>query len=111
MASTGLVYGPDVTHPARALSLIHQRDIATAVELALPGATDGHVVNIVDEAPTTAGAYRRRKDPSSPVTGRSGPTPPTTGPRRPPPRRAGPARPRSGFEPRCSSGLPRPVRS
>jgi hypothetical protein len=35
------------------MSLIHHRDIATAVELALTGAMDGHVVNICDEAPTT----------------------------------------------------------
>ncbi|MCL4367562.1 MAG: NAD(P)-dependent oxidoreductase [Actinobacteria bacterium] len=40
-------------HPAQTLSLLHQRDVATAVELALTGATDGRVVNIVDEAPTT----------------------------------------------------------
>jgi UDP-glucose 4-epimerase len=40
-------------HPAQTLSLIHQRDIATAVELALSGAFDGHIVNIADEAPTT----------------------------------------------------------
>lgn len=40
-------------HPAQTLSLIHQRDVATAVELALTGAMDGHIVNIVDEAPTT----------------------------------------------------------
>lgn len=41
-------------HPAHVLHLVHQRDIATAVRLALTGATDGHVVNIVDEAPMTA---------------------------------------------------------
>jgi nucleoside-diphosphate-sugar epimerase len=40
-------------HPAQTLSLIHQRDIATAVELALTGALDGRIVNIVDEAPTS----------------------------------------------------------
>jgi UDP-glucose 4-epimerase len=40
-------------HPAQTLSLIHHRDIATAVELALAGALDGDVVNIVDEAPTS----------------------------------------------------------
>jgi len=40
-------------HPAQRTSLIHHRDIATAVELALTGAMDGHVVNICDEAPTT----------------------------------------------------------
>ncbi|MFF4770750.1 NAD-dependent epimerase/dehydratase family protein [Streptomyces sp. NPDC001255] len=41
------------THPAQGLSLVHQRDIATAVQLALSGAFDGHTVNVADEAPTT----------------------------------------------------------
>ena len=40
-------------HPAQRMSLIHHRDIATAVELALTGAMDGRIVNICDEAPTT----------------------------------------------------------
>ena len=40
-------------HPARTFSLVHQRDVAGAVELALTGAMDGHVVNICDDAPTT----------------------------------------------------------
>lgn len=40
-------------HPALRLSTIHHRDIATAMRLALAGAMDGRVVNIVDEAPTT----------------------------------------------------------
>ena len=40
-------------HPAQRMSLIHHRDIATSVELALTGAMDGRVVNICDEAPTT----------------------------------------------------------
>lgn len=40
-------------HPALSLSLIHQRDIAAAIELALTGAMDAHIVNITDEAPTT----------------------------------------------------------
>lgn len=35
------------------MSLIHHRDIATAMDLALTGALDGRIVNIVDEAPTT----------------------------------------------------------
>ncbi|MGN6487276.1 MAG: NAD-dependent epimerase/dehydratase family protein [Devosia sp.] len=38
-------------HPANKLSMIHHRDIHTAVELALTGALDGRIVNIVDEAP------------------------------------------------------------
>jgi nucleoside-diphosphate-sugar epimerase len=40
-------------HPANKLSMIHHHDIATAMYLALSGAMDGRIVNIVDEAPTT----------------------------------------------------------
>jgi nucleoside-diphosphate-sugar epimerase len=40
-------------HPAKAFSLVHQRDVARAVELALTGVMDGRIVNIVDDAPTT----------------------------------------------------------
>ncbi|CAM3939829.1 NAD(P)-dependent oxidoreductase [Kibdelosporangium persicum] len=40
-------------HPAQRLSLVHHRDIATAVLLALTGAMDGRVVNIGDESPTS----------------------------------------------------------
>lgn len=35
------------------MSLIHHRDIATAMGLGLAGAFDGRIVNIVDEAPTS----------------------------------------------------------
>jgi len=38
-------------HPAKKISTIHHRDIATAVELALSGAFDGRIVNISDESP------------------------------------------------------------
>ncbi|WDR01399.1 NAD(P)-dependent oxidoreductase [Devosia algicola] len=38
-------------HPANKLSLIHHRDIAAAVLLALNGAMDGRIVNLTDEAP------------------------------------------------------------
>jgi UDP-glucose 4-epimerase len=40
-------------HPAKSFSLVHQRDVAGAVELALTGAMDGLVVNVCDDAPTT----------------------------------------------------------
>ena len=40
-------------HPAQKMSLIHHRDIATAVQLALTGATDARIVNIADDAPAT----------------------------------------------------------
>ena len=41
-------------HPAGSFSLIHHRDVAVAVRLALRGVMDGRIVNIVDDAPTTA---------------------------------------------------------
>ncbi len=40
-------------HPARTFSLAHQRDVASAFELALTGVMDRRIVNIVDDAPTT----------------------------------------------------------
>lgn len=40
-------------HPAKRISTIHHRDIATAMKLALAGAMDGRIVNISDEAPTS----------------------------------------------------------
>jgi UDP-glucose 4-epimerase len=41
-------------HPAGSFSLVHHRDVAAAFGLALQGVMDGRIVNIVDEAPTTA---------------------------------------------------------
>lgn len=40
-------------HPAQRMSMIHHRDIANAMRLALAGAMDRRIVNIVDEAPTS----------------------------------------------------------
>ncbi|NGM48432.1 NAD(P)-dependent oxidoreductase [Caulobacter sp. 602-2] len=40
-------------HPASRLSMLHHRDIHTAVELAVKGVMDKQVVNLVDEAPMT----------------------------------------------------------
>jgi len=40
-------------HPAKTFSLVHHRDVARAVELALTGVMDGRIVNICDDAPTT----------------------------------------------------------
>jgi len=40
-------------HPAKRMSMIHHRDIATSMQLALTGALDGYIVNIVDDAPTS----------------------------------------------------------
>lgn len=38
-------------HPAQRMSMIHHKDIANAMLVALTGAMDGRIVNIVDEAP------------------------------------------------------------
>lgn len=38
-------------HPATKLSMVHHRDIATIVTLALAGTLDGRIVNVTDEAP------------------------------------------------------------
>jgi nucleoside-diphosphate-sugar epimerase len=40
-------------HPAQRMSMVHHRDIATAMNLALIGKMDGRIVNIADEAPTS----------------------------------------------------------
>ncbi|MGK6354824.1 NAD-dependent epimerase/dehydratase family protein [Sphingomonas sp. DT-207] len=40
-------------HPAKRISTIHHRDVATAMTLALAGKMDGRIVNISDEAPTS----------------------------------------------------------
>lgn len=40
-------------HPALRMSMVHHRDIAVAMNLALTGAMDGRIVNIADEAPTS----------------------------------------------------------
>ncbi|MGC9154533.1 MAG: NAD-dependent epimerase/dehydratase family protein [Ferrimicrobium sp.] len=40
-------------HPAATLSLIHHRDIATAMQLALTGVLDRRIVNLADDAPTS----------------------------------------------------------
>src|SRR3546814_19857736 len=40
-------------HPAQRMSMVHHRDIATAMMLALDGAMDGRIVNIGDDAPTS----------------------------------------------------------
>jgi nucleoside-diphosphate-sugar epimerase len=41
------------SHPAQTTSLIHHRDIAAAMQLALTGAMDGRVVNLTDDAPAS----------------------------------------------------------
>jgi len=40
-------------HPAHTYSVIHQRDVAVVMRLALSGAMDGRVVNATDDAPVT----------------------------------------------------------
>ncbi len=40
-------------HPAHTYSVLHQRDVAVVMRLALSGALDGRVVNATDDAPVT----------------------------------------------------------
>jgi UDP-glucose 4-epimerase len=40
-------------HPAHTYSVIHQRDVAVVMRLALTGAMDGQIVNVTDDAPVT----------------------------------------------------------
>jgi UDP-glucose 4-epimerase len=40
-------------HPAQTFSMIHQRDVAGAIKLALTGAADEQIVNVTDDAPTS----------------------------------------------------------
>ncbi|AKK29894.1 NAD(P)-dependent oxidoreductase [Mycobacterium sp. EPa45] len=44
---------PGRFHPAQRMSMVHHRDIATAISSALDGTFDGQVVNIADDAPTS----------------------------------------------------------
>lgn len=56
-------------HPAKRVSTIHHRDIATAMRLALDGLFDSRIVNIADEAPSSiydlAGLVGETLDPSA----------------------------------------------
>lgn len=40
-------------HPAHTYSVVHQRDVATVMHLALTGVMDGRIVNVTDDAPVT----------------------------------------------------------
>lgn len=44
---------PGRFHPAQRMSMVHHRDIAAAISVALDGTFDGRIVNIGDEAPTS----------------------------------------------------------
>lgn len=46
-------------HPAATMSLVHHRDIAAAMLLALDGRFDGNTVNLADDAPTTVAEIAR----------------------------------------------------
>lgn len=56
-------------HPAHTYSVIHQRDGAVVMRLALSGATDGRVVNATDDAPVT---HASRQPMVGPATGAAG---------------------------------------
>ena len=57
-------------HPANRLSMIHHRDIASFMKMALSGTLDGKIVNTVDDAPMTILELCNMIDaPMEPVTG------------------------------------------
>ncbi len=49
--------------PAARMSMVHHRDIAVAMKMALSGVMDGRVVNIADDAPTSVYSSSRSWDP------------------------------------------------
>lgn len=53
LASLGGLVDRFGLHPAHTYSVVHHRDVATVVQLALTGVMDGHVVNVTDDAPVT----------------------------------------------------------
>ena len=60
-------------HPAQTFSMIHQRDVAGAVKLALAGALDGEIVNVTDDAPTSL--YEMARGAGATIDGSSDPLP------------------------------------
>jgi len=60
-------------HPAHAYSVVHHRDVATVVRLALTGSMDGRVVNVTDDAPVTV--YEMAELAGDPIGGSSEPLP------------------------------------
>lgn len=51
LQNTPAVLAQMQTHPAQRFSVLHHDDLASAVQLALDGAMDGHTVNIASDAP------------------------------------------------------------
>jgi UDP-glucose 4-epimerase len=58
-------------HPAHTYSVVHQRDVATVMHLALSGAMDGRIVNVTDDAPVTV--YEMTLLGGSPIAGSAEP--------------------------------------
>jgi len=58
-------------HPAHTYSVAHQRDIMTAVQIAMAGAMDGRIVNITDDRPVTV--YEMAELVGSPLQGSAQP--------------------------------------
>ena len=60
-------------HPAQTFSMIHQRDVAAAVKLALTGALDQQILNVTDDAPTSV--YEMAQIIGATIQGSSDPLP------------------------------------
>ena len=53
LASLAALAGRFGRHPAHTYSVVHHRDVATVMQLALAGTMDGRIVNVTDDAPVT----------------------------------------------------------
>jgi nucleoside-diphosphate-sugar epimerase len=58
-------------HPAHTYSVVHQRDVATVMRLALGGVMDRRIVNVTDDAPVTV--YEMTRLAGNPIAGTSKP--------------------------------------
>lgn len=58
-------------HPAHTYSVLHHRDVATVISLALTGVMDRRIVNVTDDAPTTV--YEMTSLAGNPVAASAGP--------------------------------------
>jgi UDP-glucose 4-epimerase len=58
-------------HPAHTYSMVHQRDVATVMRLALAGTMDRRIVNVTDDAPVTV--YEMTQIAGNPIAGSAEP--------------------------------------
>lgn len=60
-------------HPAQTFSMVHQRDVATAIKMALTGSMDREIFNVTDDAP--ASVYEMARIVGATIEGSNEPLP------------------------------------